>query len=597
MPSFKAPTGDTTASRIKTLVIHVERLHGRAEVDDFLAEVGIGRDLVVDETRPVSVAMWRKALEQFARRYGTTEIERTSPDVVHTGNLGPWIHVVRNADSVVDAYRLIEGGSTNLTTTTRIETVRSGDGFWVGRLHVLHDPSLERGGLLAAARRAELAAVPTLFGLPEADVRETASLERGDAYYEYEARWPDPRMSVTLRVLAVLVATSVFAGVGLAAFKVPGLMVMSLMGLVAGLLGLRLYEGERLRRIQVHSQSMRIRALERSLELQEAPDTRHALGDLDGQVIAGLYRLHARLGAGATGVIYEALRLSDRAPVAVKLLRAAVAEDTVAADRLRREAEALRLTWHPNVVELYDHGHLPDGSSYLVMELLRGETLAMRLSRQRRLSSAEMLPIVEQICEALSAMHAAGVIHRDLKPSNIYLCEKTDLRSSNNWIPRDPTAPRVKIFDFGIARVEWAETRITNMGTPLGTPGYMAPEQEAGETVDLRCDVYALGAVIYECLSGNPPPLRARALTEGGSSQPPRWQVQQTTGSTGPAPQVDERWRAIVDKAMSPKPDDRYQDARSVAAAVHALLSEPNPTEPTTAESDSGTIPKASRSA
>src|SRR5262249_18117678 len=167
-----------------------------------------------------------------------------------------------------------------------------------------------------------------------------------------------------------------------------------------------------------------------------------------GQVIAGLYRLHARLGAGATGVIYEALRVSDRAPVAVKLLRAAVAQDTVASDRLRREAEALRLAWHPNVVELYDHGVLPDGSSYLVMELLKGETLATRLAKQKRLSAREVVPIVEQICDALMAVHAAGVIHRDLKPSNIYLCEtKQDLRASQNWIPKHPDAPRVKVFD------------------------------------------------------------------------------------------------------------------------------------------------------
>lgn len=104
-------------------------------------------------------------------------------------------------------------------------------------------------------------------------------------------------------------------------------------------------------------------------------------------MIAGLYRLHARLGSGATGVIYEALRLSDRTPVAVKLLRTAVAADAVAADRLVREAEALRLTWHPNVVELLEnHGQLPDGTAYLVMELLRGKTLATRLSRQKSLT-------------------------------------------------------------------------------------------------------------------------------------------------------------------------------------------------------------------
>jgi hypothetical protein len=584
VPSFKAPTGDTTASRIKTLALNVERTRGRAEADDFLQEVGIARDLFVDETRPVSVAMWRKALEQFARRYGTEAIARITPDVMNHGNLGPWIHIVRNAESVGDAFRLLDGATTNLSTTTRVETVSSGRQFWHGRLHVLHDPALERGGLLAAARRAELAAVPTLFGLPVADVRETASLEKGDGFYEYEARWVEARLG-PVRWLTVVGSALVFALVGWFAFRISGAMVMLLIGAVTGALGVRLYETELARRAQVHAQSMRIRALERSLELQEQPDTNHALGDLDGQVIAGLYRLHARLGAGATGVIYEALRLSDRAPVAVKLLRAAVAQDTVASDRLAREAEALRLTWHPNVVELYDHGHLPDGSTYMVMELLKGETLATRLARQQRMTPREVVPILEQICDALAAVHAAGVIHRDLKPSNLYLCERTDLRSSNNWIPKDPTAPRVKIFDFGIARVEWAETRITNIGTPLGTPGYMAPEQEAGETVDKRSDVFALGAVLYECLTGNPPPLRARAITEGGSSVPGRWEV--------PEAKIDDRWRAIVDRAMASRPEDRFPDTRAFAAAMHAL-GEP-PSDPPS--EGSGTMMKAPKTA
>jgi serine/threonine-protein kinase len=584
VPSFKAPTGDTTASRIKTLALHVERVRGRAEADDFLQEVGVARDVVHDETRPVSVAIWRKALESFARRYGTDEIERIAPDVVHNSNLGPWVYVLRNAESIADAYRLLEGATTNLSSTTRVETIEAGADFWRGKLHVLHDPALERGGLLAAARRAELAAVPTLFGCPPARVKETASLERGDGHYAYEARWsargPDATRWTTLTL-----TTIAFAAVGWFAFRSSGAIAMAVLGAAAGALAVRFYAMEIARRAQVHAQSMRIRALERSLELQEIPDRPTGLGELDGQVIAGLYRLHARLGAGATGVIYEALRVSDRAPVAVKLLRAAVAQDTVASDRLRREAEALRLAWHPNVVELYDHGVLPDGSSYLVMELLKGETLATRLAKQKRLSAREIVPIVEQICDALAAVHAAGVIHRDLKPSNIYLCEmKQDLRASQNWIPKHPDAPRVKVFDFGIARVEWAETRITNIGVPLGTPGYMAPEQEAGEQVDSRIDIYALGATIYECLTGNPPPLRARAITEGGSLVPARWDA--TTG--GSSKPIDERWKAIVDKAMSPRPEDRYPDARALLAAVQAVTS---PSD----EPGSGTVAKAKK--
>src|SRR5690606_31770268 len=126
---------------------------------------------------------------------------------------------------------------------------------------------------------------------------------------------------------------------------------------------------------------------------------------------------------------------------------------------------ALGLSWHPNVVEVIDHGHLPDGTSYLVMELLRGEPLASRLKARGRLAPEELLPIAIHIAEALVAIHAAGVVHRDLKPANIYLVV-------------DDEGERAKILDFGIARVEWEEMRITNMGARLGTPGYMSPEQE-----------------------------------------------------------------------------------------------------------------------
>lgn len=556
MPSFKAPTGDTTASRIKTLVLYADRVRGRAEAEEYLQEVGVQRDMLKDETRPISVAIWRRALEQFARRFGNNAIADTHAEVVHPANLGPWIHLVRNAERVEDAYRLLDA-PTNLSSSTRIETVASGPTFWRGRIHVLHDPSLERGGLLSAARRVELSVIPTLLGHALADVAELASLERGESYYEYEARWRAIGLGAWKWAMIVGAALIFFAA-GALAFAWRGGAAMSLVGASLGALAARFYRDELVRRAQVHAQSLRIRALERSLELQEQPEP-VAAGDLDGQVIAGLYRLHARLGTGATGVIYEALRLSDRTPVAVKLLRAAVAQDSVASDRLAREAEALRLTWHSNVVELYDHGTLPDGTSYIVMELLKGETLATRLARDKVLTAHQLVPIVDQICDALSAMHAAGVIHRDLKPSNVYLCDATNLRSSNAWIPKDPTAPRVKVFDFGIARVEWAETRITNIGVPLGTPGYMPPEQDSGEALDHRADLFALGATIYECLTSNPPPPRGATDTPSA-----RW-TEQTA--------IDDRWRDLIDKAMAPNPADRFPDAKSMGVAMNAVFS------------------------
>ncbi len=259
---------------------------------------------------------------------------------------------------------------------------------------------------------------------------------------------------------------------------------------------------------------------------------------------AGQYRILQRMGAGSTGVIYEAVRISDGLPVAIKLLRVAAAHDAVASDRLRREAEALGLSWHPNVVEVIDHGYLPDGTAYLVMELLPGESLANRLRSRVRLTPQEVLPIALQMCDALGAVHAAGVVHRDVKPSNVLLAVDRD----------DPGGPeRVKLLDFGIARVEWEETRITNTGGPLGTPGYMSPEQETGEgEVDGRSDLFALGAMLFEVPRGRA--AAAAARPSGLDSNDRRIVVPERTRATQKASSLVPpamAWRVVIDRAMA----------------------------------------------
>jgi serine/threonine-protein kinase len=365
--------------------------------------------------------------------------------------------------------------------------------------------------------------------------------------------------------------------------------MMALASLVAagagGAVGL-LWARDRARRVESASQALRVSVLERSLALRDTEKSASA-GDLEGSVVAGQYRIVERMGSGASGVIYQATRITDGLGVAIKLLRAATAHDVTASDRLRRESEALGLSWHPNVVEVIDHGHLPDGTSYLVMELLQGETLATRLKYRLRLPPAEILPIAKQVAEALVAIHAAGVVHRDLKPSNIYLVpsEATDGEATE----------LVKVFDFGIARVEWEEMRITNMGAPLGTPGYMPPEQESGGEVDARSDLYALGAVLYECLVGEPPPVSSTDMWKPGTRPPSSFAMRLAAGadsgvqpasrrlpSAAPAPlesaqtpsgpqEVSSEWRAVVERAVAKRPDDRYQDARTLLTALRTL--------------------------
>ncbi|HYO96947.1 MAG TPA: serine/threonine-protein kinase, partial [Polyangiaceae bacterium] len=495
-------SGKTTASRLKSLYLHVHDAHGPAAADSFLLSTRLDRDYLQDETRLVPVELWHCGLVAFASRYGRESIATTVRSVVHPENLGVWTHVLRGADHVLAAYRRLDQFGGEHVWTERWRTVSSGSGFWRGTLRLGAEAAPEGDGLCALERMAELAALPLLFGLKPGKVQlHFDEVVAGSGrVQEFEVTWSEPGLLRPLLGggLGLGLAAGGWAGwVGsdlqAAMSGAAGALVGAVLGGAAG--------HERRRRAQSAAQMTRIQALERAATLREARE-RGAVGFHTGLVVAGQYRLTDKLGVGANGTIWEAERLADGAIVALKLLRAAVAHDTVAADRLRREAAALGLAWHPNVVEVYDEGHLPEGTCYLVMERLYGESLALRLRRKGPLTAAEVLPIALEVCDALGAVHAAGIVHRDVKPSNIFLSVEANQNATGS------TEERAKILDFGIARVEWAETRLTNADVPLGTPGYMAPEQEQGLEVDARSDIYALGATLYECLGGQPPPTR-----------------------------------------------------------------------------------------
>jgi serine/threonine protein kinase len=162
---------------------------------------------------------------------------------------------------------------------------------------------------------------------------------------------------------------------------------------------------------------------------------------------------------------------------------------------------------------------------------------------------------MSQVCDALGAVHAAGVIHRDVKPANIFLHRRAE----------DDNV-QIKLLDFGIARVEWAETRLTNMGAPLGTPGYMSPEQEQGGDIDARSDLYAAGAVIYECITGAPPSSTASGSFVVGAPG----STESKSGDGAPV-NIPAEWRAIIGRAMAPLPQGRYRDARAMRDAILAV--------------------------
>lgn len=225
------------------------------------------------------------------------------------------------------------------------------------------------------------------------------------------------------------------------------------------------------------------------------PGDGHESDRLIGRVIDGRYRMDARLGHGGMGVVYRATRLHIGDVVAIKVLREELLINPQSLERFRREAKAAALLKHPNVVTIHDFGITEDRIAYLVMELLEGQSLRALVDRQGALSQADAVEITCQICAALDEAHRRNIIHRDLKPDNIIL-------------NKAPGGLRVKVLDFGIAKLRDLPTghgSLTESGTVLGTPRYMSPEQCLGEELDGRSDIYSLGIVLYEMLTGAAP--------------------------------------------------------------------------------------------
>ena len=239
------------------------------------------------------------------------------------------------------------------------------------------------------------------------------------------------------------------------------------------------------------------RAAALAQQAQLALDDYEAEPDLMGSEVDGRYRVIELIGEGGMGKVYLAEHVEIGKRVALKVLHPSYSRMPDLVERFRREARAASKIGHPNIVDVTDSGTTADGSVYFVMEFLEGVELGSVIEREGALDVARALKITGQICRALSAAHREGIIHRDLKPENIFL------------ITRDGTADVVKVLDFGIAKTTEAEAarerRLTSPGMAMGTPEYMSPEQAAGRPADARCDVYALGAIMYEMVTGIPP--------------------------------------------------------------------------------------------
>jgi hypothetical protein len=270
-----------------------------------------------------------------------------------------------------------------------------------------------------------------------------------------------------------------------------------------------------------------------------------------GRQIGGRYRLIAPLGEGGMATIWRALDEQLDREVAVKLLREQYSTDAGFAARFRQEARAAGSLSHPNIVPVYDYG-TDDGSQFIVMQLVEGDDLATILRERGSLETDEAVRIALGVASALEAAHRRGLVHRDVKPGNILLTDDGD----------------VKVTDFGIARAV-AEASMTVTGTTLGSVHYFSPEQARGDEVTGASDVYALGIVLYEMLTGRRPfegdSAAGVALKRLSEDPPP-------PGTFRPVPSG---LSAIVMRALQREPQDRFPDAGSFAEALRVWQKDP----------------------
>jgi serine/threonine protein kinase len=231
-----------------------------------------------------------------------------------------------------------------------------------------------------------------------------------------------------------------------------------------------------------------------SAPASQAPPEADDEESLLGVVLGDRYRIDELIGSGGMGLVFKATHLLIGRSLAIKVLRRRYSEKDEVAQRFAQEARVASAVKHANVVDIIDFGSTPHGSPYCVMEFLGGHSLARELATNGPLEPARALDVACQVARGLAAAHQAGIIHRDLKPDNVFL------------IPADEQSDeQAKILDFGIARVAGRKTRLTKAGAVVGTPEYMSPEQARGDDLDPRSDLYALGIVLFESLTGEVP--------------------------------------------------------------------------------------------